>query len=111
MKIETTLYFFTSMAGNNLILKNWLQQQKVFNENLILIRKRPTKLSVHDLRVSIKKMRSYLRLKQQFTGEEWKESFSKTSVLFKSFGRLRDYDMSLTLIRKFERKQFSSFIF
>ena len=77
MKIETTLYFFTSMAGNNLILKNWLQQEKVFNENLILSRKRPTKLFVHDLRVSIKKMRSYLRLKEELTKEEWKESFLK----------------------------------
>jgi CHAD domain-containing protein len=99
------------MEGNNLIVKNWLQQEKVFNDNLILSRKRPTKISIHDLRVAVKKMRSYLRLKQQFTGEEWKESFSKISALFKSFGRLRDYDMSLTLTRKFERKEFLSFIF
>jgi len=98
------------MEGSNLILKNWLQQEKVFNDNLTLSRRRPTKISVHDLRVAIKKMRSYLRLKQQFTGEEWKESFSKISVFFKSFGRLRDYDMSLTLIRKFERKELLSFI-
>ena len=111
MKIETTLYFFTSMAGNNLILKNWLQQEKVFNENLILSRKRPTKISVHDLRVAVKKMRSYLRVKKELTGVEWKGSFSKISALFKSFGRLRDYDMSLTLIRKLERKEFLSFIF
>jgi CHAD domain-containing protein len=99
------------MEGNNLIVKNWLQQEKVFNDNLILSRKRPTKISIHDLRVAVKKMRSYLRLKQQFTGEEWKEAFSKISALFKSFGRLRDYDMSLTLTRKFERKEFLSFIF
>ena len=99
------------MEGSNLIVKNWLQQEKVFNANLILSRKRPTKVSVHDLRVAVKKKRSYLRLKQQFTGEEWKESFSKIAALFKSFGRLRDYDMSLTLIRKFERKEFLSFIF
>ena len=99
------------MAGNNLISKNWLQQKKVFNENLILSRKRPTKLFVHDLRVSIKKMRSYLRLKEELTKDEWKESFSKISALFKSFGRLRDYDMSLTLIRKVERKELLSFIY
>jgi CHAD domain-containing protein len=99
------------MEQSNLILKNWLQQEKVFNDNLILSRKRPTKISVHDLRVAVKKKRSYLRLKQQFTGEEWKESFSKISVLFKSLGRLRDYDMSLTLIRKLERKELLSFIF
>ena len=99
------------MEGSNLILKNWLQQEKVFNDNLILSRKRPTKISIHDLRVAVKKMRSYLRLKQQLTGEEWKESFSKISALFKSFGRLRDYDISLTLIRKLERKELLSFIF
>jgi CHAD domain-containing protein len=99
------------MKEDNLILKNWLQQEKIFNANLLLCRKRPTKISVHDLRVAVKRRRSYLRLKQQFTGEEWKESFSKISALFKSFGRLRDYDMSLTLIRKLERKELLSFIF
>ena len=111
MKIETTLYSFTSMAGNNLILSNWLLQQNNFNENLILSRKRPTKISVHDIRVAVKKMRSYLRLKEELTGNKWKESFLKISVLFRSFGRLRDYDMSLILLRKLERKEFLSFIF
>ena len=111
MKIETILYSFTSMAGNNLILSNWLLQQNNFNENLILSRKRPTKISVHDIRVAVKKMRSYLRLKEELTGNKWKESFLKISVLFRSFGRLRDYDMSLILLRKLERKEFLSFIF
>jgi CHAD domain-containing protein len=111
MKIEGTLNSFISMEGSNIILKNWLQQENVFNDNLILSRKRPTKITVHDLRVAVKKMRSYLRLKQQITSEGWKGSFSKISALFKSFGRLRDYDMSLTLIRKLERKEFLSFIF
>ena len=99
------------MDKHNLILKNWLPQEKIFSDTLIISRKRPTKDSVHDLRVSVKKMRSYLRLKEQITGEKWKESFSKISALFKSFGRLRDYDMSLTLTRRFERKEHLSFIF
>ena len=99
------------MEGSNLILKNWLQQEKVFNDNLILCRKRPTKITVHDLRVAVKKMRSYLRLKQQLSDDEWKGSFVKISALFKSFGRLRDHDMSLMLIRKLERKEFLSFVF
>ncbi len=99
------------MAGTNLILKNWLLQEKLFNENLILSRKRPTKISVHDLRVAVKKMRSYLRLKEKLTGDKWKDSFLKISDLFKSFGRLRDYDVSLSLIRKLERSEFLSFIF
>ena len=99
------------MEKSNLILKNWLQQEKVFIDNLLISRKRPTKDSVHDLRVAVKKMRSYLRLKEQLTDEEWKESFSKISALFKTFGRLRDFDMSLTLTRKQERKEQLSFIF
>ena len=99
------------MSGNNLILKNWFLQEKVFNESLFLSRKRPTKISVHDLRVAVKKMRSYLRLKEELTKDEWKESFSKIMALFKSFGRLRDYDMSLNLLRKLERKEFLSFIY
>ena len=111
MKIETTLYSFTSMASNNLILKNWLLQEQNFNDNLILSRKRPTKISVHDIRVAVKKLRSYLRLKEEITGDKWKESFLKISALYKSFGRLRDYDMSLILMRKLERKELLSFIF
>ena len=99
------------MASNNLILKNWLLQEQNFNDNLILSRKRPTKISVHDIRVAVKKLRSYLRLKEEITGDKWKESFLKISALFKSFGRLRDYDMSLILMRKLERKELLSFIF
>jgi len=92
------------MSDENLILKNWLQQKKVFTDNLIISRKRPTKDSVHDLRVAVKKLRSYLRLNEEFTKEEWRTSFSEIKQLFRSFGRLRDFDMSLELSRRSERK-------
>ena len=65
------------MAENNIILKNWLLQEQNFNYNLLLSRKRPTKISVHDIRVAVKKMRSYLRLKEELTGDKGKESFLK----------------------------------
>ena len=92
------------MAEDNLILKNWKQQEKIFIENLFISRICPTKDSVHDLRVAVKKMRSYLRLKEHLAGGDWKEPFVKIKTLFNSFGRLRDYDMSLELSRKSERK-------
>ena len=92
------------MNEENLILKSWLQQKKVFLENLIASCKLPTKDSVHDLRVAVKKMRSYLRLNEHFSDEDWHGSFSSIKVLFKSFGKLRDFDMSLGLCRKQERK-------
>jgi len=99
------------VEGINLILKNWLQYESTFIENLVICRKRPTQLSAHDLRVAIKKMRSCLRLKKEFSAEEWKEPFSGIAALFRSFGRLRDYDISLMLLRKIERKEHLSFPF
>lgn len=92
------------MAEGNLILKNWLQQKEVFIENLIISRKRPTKDSTHDLRVAVKKMRSYLRLNEEFINQDGRRSFFEIRDLFKCFGRLRDFDMSLELCRKQERQ-------
>lgn len=92
------------MNEENLILKSWWQQKKVFIDNLVISRKLPTKDSVHDLRVAVKKMRSYLRLNEELTKEEWKNSFFEIRDLFKTFGRLRDFDMPLELCRNYERK-------
>lgn len=96
-------------AEENLILKNWRQQEKNFIDNLFTCRKRPTKASVHELRVAVKRLRSYLRLKKQITGQEWKGSFSNILILFKSFGQVSDLDMSITLIKQQERKEQLSF--
>lgn len=93
------------MIEDNLILQNWREQKKIFTDSLLTIRKRPTKSSVHDLRVAVKKIRSYLRLKKEIAGEDWKESFSTILALFKSFGRLSDFDMSITLIRQQARRE------
>ena len=65
------------MDEENLILKNGREQERVFIDNLLTCRKRPTKDSVHDLRVAVKRIRSYLRLKKQISGDDWKESLSK----------------------------------
>lgn len=111
MQMRLNFYSFIKVEEENIILKSWLEQKKNFTENLIASRKRPTKDSVHDLRVAVKRMRSYLRLKEHLIGEEWKGSFSKIAVLFKSFGRLRDFDMSLDLTRRSERKEHLSFLF
>ena len=92
------------MADDNLILKNWREQELVFIENLNICRKRPTIDAIHDIRVAIKKMRSYLRLKDLFNEATWKDEFSNIAVLFKSTGRLRDLDKSLQVIRQYEQK-------
>ena len=98
------------MSGDNLINVNWRQQVLTLKENLAIIRKRSNKKAVHDLRVSIKKLRSYLRLKKKIKNEEWKEEFSNTAALFSAFGQLRDFEISLALVRRYERKSQASFI-
>ena len=99
------------MEQINLLLKCWEQQEKAFIDNLLISRKRPTIVSVHDLRVAIKKLRSYLRLKQKLNGDEWKSSFSTVLTLFRSFARVRDFDTSLALLRKQKHKKLLSLPF
>ncbi len=93
------------MEADNFILQNYKDQQKIFDVNLNIIRKRPTKKTVHDLRVSVKKIRSYLRLQQKLTGEDWKQSFANIFLIFKSLGKLRDFDMSMSLLLKYQRSE------
>ena len=100
----------TVIDSGNLVLHSWQEQEINFIENLSICRKRPTRDGVHDLRVAIKRMRSYLRLKEIIDRQEtaatgWKESFHPVSILFKSLGMLRDFDMSLVLLREFQKKE------
>ncbi len=99
------------MADDNLIIKNWLEQEAVFNENLAICRQRPTIKAIHDIRVSVKKMRSYLRLKDLFDDKNWKDEFSSIAIIFKSTGRLRDLDKSLHVLRDYERKHLAPYPF
>ena len=84
----------------SLLLENLQQQKQVFINNLAIIRDRPTKTSVHDLRVSVKKIRSYLRLSEKITGADWKISFSTVAAMYKSAGRVSDLDLSFTCVIK-----------
>jgi CHAD domain-containing protein len=87
----------------NFIIKNWNEQQMVFLNNLNEIRTTPKKKSVHDLRVSIKKMRSFLRLSEFISGQSWKDAFTSVKILFRTSGKLRDFDVSLSLLSNYKR--------
>ena len=93
------------MSEDLFILKSWDEQIIVFNNNLQTIRHRPAKKSVHDIRVAVKKIRSYLKLRQEFLGENWNEQFSNMKILFQTLGRQRDIEMSLSLLAKYQRKE------
>lgn len=98
------------MGEDLFILKSWDEQVLVFTNNLQIIRNRPTKKAVHDIRVSVKKIRAYLRLRQEITGEKWNEQFAGTKILFQTLGKQRDLEMTLALLSKYHRKENTSLI-
>lgn len=88
------------MPAVNFILANWEEQKKIFFYNLNLLGKKPEPEAVHDLRIAVKKLRSYLRLLEKVSGTEWKTPFTALDYLFKTLGTHRDVEMSLSLLKK-----------
>ena len=87
------------MITQDLILQNWLNQENIFNNNLEICRKKHSKKAVHDIRVSIKKLRSYIRLCNTITGKDFKPAFQPVVQLFRSFGKLRDNEIALDILK------------
>jgi len=93
------------MAEDLFILKSWDEQVLVFNTNLQSIRHKPTKKAAHDIRVSVKKLRSYLRLRQELTGEKWMAEFGEIKIPFQTLARERDFEMALSLLYSYHRRE------
>jgi len=93
------------MPVTHSVLQYWDQQQKIFSESLTLLRERPGKIATHELRVTIKKTRSFLKLRQELTGEIWKEDFDQTKILYLTIGRFRDTGMGQLLLLKSQRNE------
>ena len=93
------------MPDQNFILKSFDEQQNIFISNLTITRNKETKDSIHDLRVAIKKIRSFLRLRQKIIGQEWEGKFVPVKLLFGILGKHRDFEMSLSLLKKYYRQK------
>jgi CHAD domain-containing protein len=93
------------MSEGLFILKSWDEQVVVFNNNLQSIRHKPTKKTVHDIRVSIKKLRSYLRLRQELTSEKWTDEFNPIKILFQTLAKERDFEMALSSLYRYQRRE------
>ena len=93
------------MTDKAFILKSWDEQINVFHHNLLILRIRPTKNAVHDLRVAIKKIRSYLRLNKEITYSPINKEFDNIDLLFKTTGRQRDFEMSASLLSRYSRRE------
>jgi CHAD domain-containing protein len=91
------------MAAHDIISLNWEKQQTIFLENLTALKLGLSGKEIHDLRVAIKKLRSYLVLYNRITGpDEAGLQFSKTDTIFNITGKYRDIEISLNLLETFK---------
>ena len=78
------------------IVNHWQNEQKTFRKNLEIIKEQPVKDAIHDIRVSVKKLRAILELYKLASGETLMDNpISKTEELFSVTGRQRDVDICL----------------
>jgi len=93
------------MRSSNLILLHWNNEYQHFKKNLTVGRKKGDSEAIHEVRVTIKKLRAYLKLLLIFTNKKTEdELFAKTEELFKVLGRHRDVEISLELTSQYEKK-------
>jgi CHAD domain-containing protein len=92
------------MPATFFILLNWKRQQRVFLQNLAILRQRHDALAIHDLRVAVKRLRSYLKLFHLLLSEiETEKGFEKIEHLFNVLGKHRDIEIGLSLLQEFEK--------
>jgi len=87
------------MPADNFIIKHWQAELQVFQQNFLLLKEQINAEPVHDLRVAIKKLRSYLNLYTiLFKEKNFKDAFEKTKELFSVLGRHRNIEISKQLL-------------
>ncbi len=93
------------MPGDNPILWRWQTELQVFQKNLLLLQEQMNADAIHDLRVAIKKLRSYFKLYAAlFKKKDTEKLFAGTKELFSVLGRHRNIEMSKQLLLSFAGK-------
>ena len=94
------------MPGNNPLLRNWQSELKVFQTNLSLLRKEMNGDAIHELRVAIKKLRSYFKLYVALVKKnDGGQLPGKTRELFTVLGKNRNLEMCRELVLSFGGKK------
>jgi CHAD domain-containing protein len=93
------------MPSDNFIVRHWQAELQIFHQNFLLLKEQMNPEPIHDLRVSVKKLRSYLKLYiVLFKKEDTEELFAKTKELFSVLGKHRNIEMSKQLLLSFADK-------
>ena len=85
------------MPGNDPILRHWQHELKIFAKNFSVLQQQLNTEAIHDLRVAIKKLRSYFRLYLALSKKEDKDQLVKAKELFSILGRHRNLEMTKQL--------------
>ena len=93
------------MPGENPILDHWEKQHKVLHDNVSLLRDQMNVDAIHDLRVAIKKIRSYRKLHAALLGKREPTKAETVRELFSVFGRHRNMDIAKKLLVSFSDKK------
>lgn len=93
------------MPGENPILRHWQKERAVLHENVVHLRDRMDVEPIHDLRVAIKKIRSYRKLYVALFDKKESGKAQTIRELFSVLGRHRNTDIAKTLLISFSDKK------
>ncbi len=92
--------------NKNTLLKQYQKQTEIFRKYFRLSMERSGEEDIHQLRVSVKKLRALLSLIEKITGGSYNKK--KHFALFKDFflisGRVRETQINLDMLRRFGNK-------
>src|SRR5215470_12775937 len=86
------------MPGENPILLHWQIERKALTDNVSLLRDQMNVDVIHDLRVAIKKIRSYRKLHAALVNKKEPTKAETVRELFSVFGRHRNMDIAKKLL-------------
>lgn len=93
------------MPADNFIVRHWNAERKIFDQNFLLLKEKLSADPIHDLRVAVKKLRSYLKLHGiLFNRTDFKHTFEKTNQLFSVLGKHRNVEITKQLLPSFTGK-------
>jgi len=90
------------MPDANPITEHWRTELQIYYQNLLLVQEQMNAEPIHDLRVAIKKLRSYVQLYAVlFEKKDAEEIFAKTKELFSVLGKYRNVEITRQLVFSF----------
>ena len=87
------------------LIRHWKKELQVFHVNLLLLQNSSSSEAIHDLRVSIKKLRSYTKLYSAlFKNNQPAPRLADTKKLFSALGKQRNIEICMQSLRPFQTK-------